>query len=71
MIQIVAAFDNVEPSVMYDALEDPAYRLYWDEAVLSDITVCRIEGCNSDICYYASELYIVLLLCLYSLLLED
>ena len=54
-IQVHAMFEGVEPAVMYQALEDPLYRPYWDEAVMADNTVCRIEGCNSDICYYASE----------------
>ncbi len=53
--QVHAMFDGVYPDIVYQALEDPVYRPNWDDAVLADDTICRVEGCNSDICYYASK----------------
>ena len=35
--------------------EDGSYRHVWDEAMLSDDVICKIEEGNSDIVYYASE----------------
>ena len=44
----------MKPSVMYQMLEDAQYRPVWDDALIADAMICRLEGCNSDICYYAS-----------------
>ena len=55
MLKVHTTFENVEPHVLYAMFEDGSYRHVWDEAMLSDDVICKIEEGNSDIVYYAMK----------------
>lgn len=55
IVQLQTEFEGLTPEVMYDMVHDSSYRKHWDDAVMEDEDICRLEGGCSDIGYYASE----------------
>lgn len=53
--QVQTEFQGLSAEIMYDMVHDSSYRRNWDDAVLEDEDICRVEGACSDIGYYASN----------------
>lgn len=45
---------NVSAATLYDVLADPEYRTKWDDSVLANEVIEKIDKCN-EICYFASK----------------
>ena len=54
-VQVQTEFQGLSAEIMYDMVHDSSYRRNWDDAVLEDEDICRVEGACSDIGYYASN----------------
>uniref|UniRef100_A0A914WTR1 START domain-containing protein n=1 Tax=Plectus sambesii TaxID=2011161 RepID=A0A914WTR1_9BILA len=52
MIKARTEFADVSPSVAYDVLHDPQYRLIWDKYMMGAKDVGLLNP-NNDVCYYA------------------
>ena len=47
-------FKDLTAGMTFDALMDGEYRRTWDENVIEDYELCRLDDCN-DIGYYSSK----------------
>lgn len=54
-LQIVGEFKGVSAGAVFDTVLDGEYRSTWDENVIEDYEICRLDDCN-DIGYYSSKL---------------
>lgn len=52
LIKVVANFQDVSLSLMYDVLHDADYRRCWDDNMLECFEICQLDRCN-DIGYYS------------------
>ena len=57
-IQVVAKFNDVSCSLMYDVLHDGDYRRCWDENMVECYEICQLDRYN-DIGYYSSKLLVL------------
>jgi len=53
-LQLKTRFRDVAPSVLYDVLQDPAYRSTWDKLMLECREIGHLNP-NNNVSYYASE----------------
>ena len=59
-VQVCGEFKGVTAGTMFDTILDGDYRRAWDDHVLEDFEICRLDD-NNDIGYYGSESLILLL----------
>ena len=52
-------FQGISANVAFDTIMDGEYRKLWDENVIEDFEICRLNNFN-DIGYYSSKLSIPL-----------
>ena len=49
-------FQGISASVAFDTIMDGEYRKLWDENVIEDFEICRLNNFN-DIGYYSSKVF--------------
>ena len=54
LFKVVANFQDVSLSLMYDVLHDADYRRCWDDNMLECFEICQLDRYN-DIGYYSSK----------------
>uniref|UniRef100_A0A7S1W7X9 START domain-containing protein n=1 Tax=Neobodo designis TaxID=312471 RepID=A0A7S1W7X9_NEODS len=54
LVKMHCTFPNVEPSTMYDALHDPAFRKSWDDKMKEGYNIVKLDERN-DIGYYCAK----------------
>jgi len=54
LVKMHCTFPNVEPSTMYDALHDPAFRKSWDDKMKEGYNIAQLDERN-DIGYYSAK----------------
>ncbi len=53
-VQIIGKFEGVSPDTVFDAILDGGYRRTWDDNVIEDYEICRLDD-NNDVGYYSSK----------------
>ena len=48
-------FKDVSADTFFDTILDGSYRRTWDENMIDDFDICRLDD-NNDVGYYSSEL---------------
>ena len=54
MVRLKAIFNGVQASTLYDVLQDPAYKKYWDKHTMEVQEIGHINP-NNTIGYYSSK----------------
>jgi hypothetical protein len=54
LVKMHCTFPNVDPTTMYDALHDPAFRKSWDEKMKEGFNIVQLDERN-DIGYYSAK----------------
>ena len=52
-LQITTHFEDIPLDVLYDTLHDSDYRKIWDNMMIEEYGLCRLDR-NCDVGYYAS-----------------
>ena len=54
LLQLRGEFLDVSAATAFDSILDGEYRKIWDENLIEDYEVCRLDDCN-DVGYYSSK----------------
>lgn len=54
LVQVCGEFVGVSAGTVFDTILDGGYRKTWDENVIEDYEMCRLDDCN-DLGYYSSK----------------
>ncbi len=52
--QVFGVFKGVKASTAFDVIMDSQFRRSWDDSVIDDADICKLDDCN-DIGYYSSR----------------
>lgn len=53
-LQVRGEFPGVSAGTAFDSILDGGYRKIWDENLIEDYELCRLDDCN-DVGYYSSK----------------